>query len=74
MKPTKSIPAGASVTPGSAGRPGWAIRLLALPVQFALFVDRFVNRPSRPPEVPPAQLTYTETVERGLQRVSGGPA
>jgi hypothetical protein len=51
-----------------------AIRLLALPLQLALSVDRRVNQPSPPTELRPARLTYVGTADRRLRRVAGGRA
>ena len=53
----------------SAERRAWAIRLLALPLQAALSVDRLVNRSSPPTEQAP-RLTYLATGDRRLRRVS----
>jgi hypothetical protein len=52
------------MSPGSGEPLAWAVRLLALPLQAALSVDRLVSRTSRRAEVSPARLTYVATSEQ----------
>ncbi len=49
----------------------WTVRLLVLPLNGALSVERFLNRPSAPTGVPPAQLTYFVTEDGRLRKASG---
>lgn len=64
MPQTSASTAVSSERPGVVLPLGWAGVLFAVPLRMVLLVDGVVNRPSVPPAVRPARLTFVETGRR----------
>jgi hypothetical protein len=63
-KTSSTTPVVASVGPAVVLPLVWAGSLVAVPLRIVLLVDRVVNRPSAPPAVRPARLTFVGTGRR----------